>query len=227
VATLPVSAALQVAAFNATGNPGEWTFTNATYSNQADRTGNGAADVKAGFVVYVPSTDANTATPIPGTLHRYKLTAVTVIDAATLSGTILWNEAGQEGTEVPTNGVGCAICEPSPKGGYGFIPDDAVYPNLFQGSTAQAIQTDTWAVTDPAYSGGGAEAIYKTTIGDNTTLSFSVTHNLGTEDVTVTVYDLTTGEDVYPGVTRTSTTVVRLDFTAAPATASHRVLIRA
>jgi len=88
----PINAALYVPGFYATGNTGEWTFTGASYNNQADATGNGAYDAVAGAFLYISATDINSGVQIPGVVHRYVFTAVQATDANTLSGTILWNE---------------------------------------------------------------------------------------------------------------------------------------
>lgn len=69
---------------------------------------------------------------------------------------------------------------------------------------------------------------YASDIGDGSTTSIVVTHNLGTKDVTVAVYDNTTpwGE-VYPEVRHTSTTQVTLVFAVAPTTNQYRVVVHA
>ena len=66
---------------------------------------------------------------------------------------------------------------------------------------------------------------YAATIGDNTNTVIAVTHNLGTEDVIVEVYDASTKETVICDVDRTGTNEVTLTFSAAPATNSLRVVI--
>lgn len=67
----------------------------------------------------------------------------------------------------------------------------------------------------------------ETITGDNTSTSFTITHNIGTRDLIVQVYDTSTFDSVYPDITRTSTSVVTLDFGKAPlSTESYRVLIK-
>jgi chloramphenicol 3-O-phosphotransferase len=65
-------------------------------------------------------------------------------------------------------------------------------------------------------------------IGDGTTTSIVVTHNLGTKDVIAVVYDNTTpfGE-VYCEIRHTSTTTLTLVFNTAPSATQYRVVIRA
>ena len=66
---------------------------------------------------------------------------------------------------------------------------------------------------------------YAANIGDNSAISYAVTHNLGTRDVIVQVYDNSTYDTVICDVVRTSTTVVTLATTNPIATNGARVLI--
>jgi hypothetical protein len=62
---------------------------------------------------------------------------------------------------------------------------------------------------------------YATTITDTAT----VTHNLGSRDVIVQLYDVTTYETVYADVERTSTSAIDITFASTPS-ASIRVLVQ-
>lgn len=53
--------------------------------------------------------------------------------------------------------------------------------------------------------------------GNASTTSFTITHNLGSRDVTVQVYDGTTYEEVMVDITRTTTSAVVIAFAQAPA----------
>lgn len=68
---------------------------------------------------------------------------------------------------------------------------------------------------------------FKASIGDGTSTSIAVTHGLGTTDVIVQLFDVSSGDTVYADVVRTSTNVVTVDFGAAPATNDIRILIQA
>lgn len=87
--------------------------------------------------------------------------------------------------------------------------------------------TDRWEFTNDGTNYNvipvGSDSHYATYIGGNT--SIQVPHNLGTKDVRVELYDVSTSETVYSDVVRTSTNTVTISFTTAPATASIRVLI--
>jgi hypothetical protein len=136
-----VNGTLYVPVFNSTINPGEYTFSGATYDNQADATGNGAYDLKTGFVLFVQATDPFLATPVPGVMHRYKLTALSIADSVTISGTVLWDEDGSE-VDQPTSGSYCIITEKTSAHQFGIPSAVAVYPNLPSGADISALAVD-------------------------------------------------------------------------------------
>ncbi|HET6631504.1 MAG TPA: hypothetical protein VFG73_02195 [Rhodanobacteraceae bacterium] len=67
--------------------------------------------------------------------------------------------------------------------------------------------------------------IYSATIGDGSTTSFAVVHNLGTRDVIVQMRDTATHQIEVAAVTATSTTTVTVDFVTAPANGAYRVTV--
>lgn len=67
---------------------------------------------------------------------------------------------------------------------------------------------------------------YAANVGDGAATSFALTHNLGTRDVTVSIYDNSTFEEVFTDVVLTSTSVVTVSFAVAPANAAYRVVIK-
>jgi hypothetical protein len=69
------------------------------------------------------------------------------------------------------------------------------------------------------------ESTYATSIGDGSATSYTVTHNLGSQDVIVQLYDNSSLDTVYADVVRTSTSVVTIGFNSAPTTNDIRVLI--
>ena len=66
---------------------------------------------------------------------------------------------------------------------------------------------------------------YATSIGDGSATSYTVTHNLGSQDVIVQLYDVSSLDTVFADVVRTSTSVVTIDFSSAPAANDIRVLV--
>lgn len=66
---------------------------------------------------------------------------------------------------------------------------------------------------------------YATSIGDGSATSYTVTHNLGSQDVIVQLYDVSSLDTVFADVVRTSTSVVTIDFSSAPTANDIRVLV--
>lgn len=142
-----INGTLFVSNYTSTVNPGEWTFTGATYSNVADATGNGAFDITTGFILYVPANDINTALPVTGVCHRYKLTAVTASNSNTIDGTMLWDEGGAE-IDQPNNGDTAIISERGTGLGLGFPPSSQVYSSLSSGIDYCAYAVDARSIID-------------------------------------------------------------------------------
>jgi hypothetical protein len=112
-------------------------------------------------------------------------------------------------------------------------------------TTLGTIATGTWQATDVGVAHGGTGASdaagAKTNLGFMTRfaasnellvpssgiVSWTVTHSLGTKDVTVAVYDLATDAEVEVDVVRTSTTVVTLSWVASANVAAdaYRVVV--
>lgn len=61
-------------------------------------------------------------------------------------------------------------------------------------------------------------------LGDGTASSFTITHNWNVMPVHVTVVDATTGEQVIPDITQTTTSVV-IGFSNVPSSNQYKVLI--
>lgn len=66
---------------------------------------------------------------------------------------------------------------------------------------------------------------YATSIGNGSATSYTVTHNLGSQDVIVQLYDVSSLDTVFADVVRTSTSVVTIDFSSAPTANDIRVLV--
>jgi hypothetical protein len=72
----------------------------------------------------------------------------------------------------------------------------------------------------------GRKLKYSVNVGDGSATQYNVTHNLGTRDVSVTVYrNGTPWDNVECDVERSSTTVVVVRFSAAPTTNQFTVVV--
>lgn len=67
---------------------------------------------------------------------------------------------------------------------------------------------------------------YAANVGNGSSVSFAITHNLNTLDVVVQVVENSTGDTVYTDTARTSVNVVTLTFATAPSTNQYRVVIK-
>lgn len=81
---------------------------------------------------------------------------------------------------------------------------------------------DTGAIT---FASGYGVRKYAANIGNNSSTSFSVTHNFGTRDVTVSIFDTTTYAEVFADVVHTNTNTVTVSFAVAPDTDAFRVVV--
>ena len=136
-----INGTLLVDAYSPTGNPGEYTFTNALFENQADATGSGSLDVLPGFLIYAPAIDSITFVPVPGVSHRYVITSIQNADGAHLSATILWDEGGLE-VDKPQDGVYALISETTLCDYYGLPPSTEVYSDIPGGMVEAAYNAD-------------------------------------------------------------------------------------
>lgn len=95
---------------------------------------------------------------------------------------------------------------------------------------ATTTEASTGTDSSRAVTAAGVQKFYddrrfKTSIGDGTNTAYTVTHGLGTLDVVVQLYDVSTGDTVYADVVRSSTTELEITFGSAPATNDVRVLV--
>jgi hypothetical protein len=67
---------------------------------------------------------------------------------------------------------------------------------------------------------------FSTNVGDGTATTITVTHNLGTKDVDVTLFNNSTGADVWADATRNTTNTVTFTMPSAPAAGAYRAVIQ-
>jgi hypothetical protein len=82
--------------------------------------------------------------------------------------------------------------------------------------------TNTWTVGGGAANGTGFSAY----VGNNSALTYTVTHNMGTKSVATTVIDQTSGQQVFPTVTVTTTNAITVTFASAPTSNQMLVLVQ-
>ena len=66
---------------------------------------------------------------------------------------------------------------------------------------------------------------YATSIGDGSATSYTVTHNLASLDVAVTVFNNSTGDEVITDVTHSTTNTLTIVFATAPGSNAYRVVV--
>jgi len=96
---------------------------------------------------------------------------------------------------------------------------------LWRESAGSNQAATTWGLTNDGTNYHSITRKYTTTVGNGSLTQVPVTHNLGTRAVTVQVYDTSTFDTVECDVVRTSTSVVTLGFTVAPAAGAYTVVI--
>lgn len=66
---------------------------------------------------------------------------------------------------------------------------------------------------------------YSTDIGDASATAFTITHNLGTQDILVSIRNKATNDIEYAGITAGTTNVCTVTFAVAPGTNAYRVTV--
>jgi hypothetical protein len=84
---------------------------------------------------------------------------------------------------------------------------------------------DNWTLTNDGTNYHAITRKFTSTVGNGSLTQIPVTHNLGSRTVVVNVYDSASYDTVECDVVRTSTTVVTLGFTQAPASGAYTVVI--
>jgi len=127
----------------------------------------------------------------------------------------------------------------------------ATYAGQASIDTLGTVTTGTWEATDVAVAHGGTGASTAADARDNlaetsatglttstptlarissqtlttSATSYTLTHNLGTEDVIVQVFDTTSKETVHADVARATTNTVTVEFATAPSANAYKVVI--
>ena len=214
--------------------------------NQTDATTNGIYTVNASGAP-TRSTDMDTGSEFPGayvfveqgTTNADTGWVCTNNSPVTLGSTnITWTQFSGAGTYTASNGVlltGSNFTF-APRTGYGLqtgtsgaeiklattsglslASDLAVGAGLGISVLTNTVAIDTTVVVRK----------YATSVGDGTNTSYTVTHNLGTRDIQVTVYDNSSPyAEVVCDVQHSTTTTATVLFSVAPTTNQYRVVVQ-
>jgi hypothetical protein len=182
--------------------------------NQTTQSQNGIYIWNGAAVAMTRALDANTFNELEQ--------AVTVIEEGTDAGTA-WRQTQVNGTLETSNVIWSSFGVSVPAAS-----------ETTSGIAELATQAETDAGTDDARivtplklkTWSGAPKRYAANFGDGTNTSYTITHNLGTRDVTVCVYrNSGSYDEVFCDVQHTSTTAVTLVFTSAPTSNQYRVVV--
>jgi hypothetical protein len=214
--------------------------------NQTDQTANGIYTVNASGAP-TRSTDMDNGTEFPGafvfveqgTVNADTGWTCTNNSPVTLGSTnIVWTQFSGAGTYTANNGVvlNGSVFSFAPRSGYG----------LQTGASGAEIKLATTSglnlSSDLAVGAGNGISVltntvaidsavvvskYNASIGDGSATSYTVTHNLGTRDVQVTIYDNSAPyAEVIADVQHTTTNTITLLFSVAPTSNQYRVVVQ-
>ena len=215
--------------------------------NQTDATANGIYTVNASGAP-TRSTDMDNGAEFPsayvfveqGTVNADTGWVCTNNAPVTLGSTnIVWAQFSGAGTYTANNGV---VLNGSV---FSFAPESG--KGLQTSSNGAAIKLATTSglnvASDLAVGAGNGISVltntvaidsavvvskYAASVGDGAATSYTVTHNLGTRDVIVTVYDNSSPyAEVITDVAHTTTNTVTIAFSVAPTSNQYRVVVHA
>lgn len=198
-----------------------------------------SSEVNSGMYAYVEEGTVNgstswvLATANPITLGSTSLSFaqfsggadVTAGDALTLTGTIL--DVNVDNTTIEVNGSN-------------QLAIDAAYTGQTSITTLGTVTTGTWSATAIAVAKGGTGATdastarsnlgvpgkYSTTVGNGSSTSYTVTHNLGTRDCVVSVYESASPyAEIITDVEHTTTNTLTVSFAVAPSSGQYTVAV--
>lgn len=182
--------------------------------NEATTANNGVYTINSAKTVLTRATDADTSTELNGGDFFFVQngtvndnTGWVIVDKVTTIGTtpVVFSQFSGAGTYQAGNGLTLSGNTFSAVAGSGITVDSG------------GINIDTTVVVRK----------YATSIGDGSATSYTVTHNLGTKDVTVAVYDNSTPyAEVVCDVQHTSTSAITLLFSVAPTSNQYRVVVQ-
>jgi hypothetical protein len=127
-----------------------------------------------------------------------------------------------------------ALPEGAPLTNYPILGQHFVESVSLRSPTTAVVQPDVKVITFPfpfeAAPGGltpaGGNRTFAQTVGDGVTTTFTLHHNLGTQDVTVGARELATGEEVEVDVPSRTPNTVTVRFASAPTADAYRIVVQ-
>lgn len=181
--------------------------------NESTTANNGVYTINSAKTVLTRATDADTSTELNGGDFFFVQngtvndnTGWVIVDKVTTIGTtpVIFNQFSGAGTYTAGNGL------------------------LLTGSVFSAVADTGISVSGSGIAINTAVVVtkYSANVGDGSATSYTITHNLGTRDVVVTVYDNSSPyAEVICDVQHTSTTAITLLFSVAPTSNQYRVVV--
>lgn len=184
--------------------------------NEVATANNGVYTIDSTKKILTRATDADTPTELNGGDFFFVQngtvndnTGWVIVDKVTTIGTtpVVFSQFSGAGTYTASNGVQLV--------GNDFSGVVASGGGLAVGSSGFSVDTSV------------VVRKYNASVGDGSATSYTVTHNLGTRDVQVTVYDNSSPyAEVICDVQHTSTTAITLLFSVAPTSNQYRVVVQ-
>jgi hypothetical protein len=183
--------------------------------NEATTANNGVYTINAARTILTRATDADTTAELNGGDFFFVQhgtvndnTGWVIVDKVTTIGTtpVVFNQFSGAGTYTAGNGL------------------------LLTGNVFSAVASTGISVSGSGIAINTAVVVtkYAANVGDGTNTSYTITHNLGTRDVIVSVYDNSSPyAEVITDVQHTSTTAITLLFSVAPTSNQYRVVVHA
>lgn len=182
--------------------------------NEATQANNGVYTINSAKTVLTRATDADTPAELNGGDFFFVQngtvndnTGWVIVDKVTTIGTtpVIFNQFSGAGTYTAGNGL------------------------LLTGNVFSAVADTGILVSGSGIAINTAVVVtkYSASVGDGSATSYTVSHNLGTRDVQVTVYDNSSPyAEVICDVQHTSTTAVTVLFSVAPTSNQYRVVVQ-
>ena len=236
----PYNGIYTVTAVGDAGNP--WVLTRATDANSND-------EVTAGMFVFVEQgtawADSGWVLTTDGTI-TLGTTGLTFVQFSAAGQSIAGNGLTKTGNTIDVVGTADRITANADS-----IDIASTYVGQSSITTLGTITTGTWNATDVAVAAGGTGAstaadartnlaetasgfttstpvlarVAAQSVGNAVDTSFTLTHNFGTRDVVVQVFDSATYETVIADTVRSSTNAVTVSFSTAPGNNAYRVVV--